>query len=452
MTQVLSLSVGIAQDSQPMGSVEVYDFGSFPDRAYLFEIGYGSEVETYVPGESPGANFGDFESINELIQLFESGVEDGRIYNDFEDDGYRLSSVEKALIALMAYHPNQKRETIIVDTNSMFAARWHAGDMAELKYLYNYRPLNLEPGSDYTQYNVVGQPTVSESFYSFSSNPDYGSYGVEDWLLEYGDFQSIFRISIAGTTTDYEPNELDFVLALFEEFLANKDDFPWSSGPQVLSLSLYIGVGISPTTGDIYYPSSRESNELFSIASFVSRPERQKHALWEAAWPLEQAEGFSLAIKDAVGGSDAEKAFGGAESSQYFAQFGISYVLEEAPGYGWKQLPWFGLFWTGGEVVSYIRRPEESIIFGNEEATEAVQTAFGPGWLHHYIYGWMYAEGENPEDIWFYLPSKNEWVHSSRKVWPYAWSESDQEWIYFNAFESWIYRFGSDSWEQLQDG
>ncbi len=88
---------------------------------------------------------------------------------------------------------------------------------------------------------------------------------------------------------------------------------------------------------------------------------------------------------------------------------------------GWKELDWFGSFFSEGT---------------------------GPGWIFHNELGWMNASGEATGSIWFWSTDLG-WIWSGSTIYPFVFSSNENGWLWYQKGSSnprWFFNFVSNEW------
>ena len=72
------------------------------------------------------------------------------------------------------------------------------------------------------------------------------------------------------------------------------------------------------------------------------------------------------------------------------------------------------------------------------------------GWCYHYDLGWVYPEIQSNGSIWLWSPQlKWIWMNSSSYTKHFAWSATENNWIYFNfqlTLDSQLYSYQTSAW------
>jgi hypothetical protein len=69
-------------------------------------------------------------------------------------------------------------------------------------------------------------------------------------------------------------------------------------------------------------------------------------------------------------------------------------------------------------------------------------------WTFHSSLGWIYIQGSNPMDFWFYSSKQDTWLWTGANIFPYAYSSEKSGWVYFETSTQMLYDFNEAKWRQ----
>ena len=67
-------------------------------------------------------------------------------------------------------------------------------------------------------------------------------------------------------------------------------------------------------------------------------------------------------------------------------------------------------------------------------------------WTFHSSLGWIYVQGNNPMEFWFYSSNQNSWYWTGATIYPYAYSSEKSGWVYFDTNTGMLYDFNEAKW------
>ena len=104
-------------------------------------------------------------------------------------------------------------------------------------------------------------------------------------------------------------------------------------------------------------------------------------------------------------------------TSRYNLIWSESDEVEDAPH--WKSESWFGYFMDSNFP-----------------------------WVFHEDLGWIYIAGVSPTQFWFYSEQLG-WMWTGSTHFPALYSNTDNEWIYFDRSKSAFYSYTTNSWKSF---
>jgi hypothetical protein len=74
----------------------------------------------------------------------------------------------------------------------------------------------------------------------------------------------------------------------------------------------------------------------------------------------------------------------------------------------------------------------------------------GSGWIYHYDLGWIYSENSDGHGDWYWSDKKG-WIWTNENIYPYFFSDSTDDWIFFDSEKSKAYNFQNKEWKDWNE-